>query len=125
MRDWNNNIVMMKSMDFAIRCIKLAKYLREKYKEFELASQIVRSGTSIGANIKEAQRGQSRADFRTKMNISLKEANETQYWLELLHRSDYLEDKEYKSIYNDCTELCRLLMSIVRATDKNKQNNSF
>lgn len=76
MRNLNDNIVVVKSMDFAIRCVKLAKLLRESYHEFDLASQILRSGTSIGANVREALRGQSRADFRAKMNISLREANE-------------------------------------------------
>ena len=86
MKDLNENIVAVKSMDFAVRCVKLAKFLRENYHEYDLASQILKSGTSIGANVREALRGQSRADFRAKMNISLREANETQYWIEMLRR---------------------------------------
>ena len=83
-----------------------------------MASQILKSGTSIGANVREALRGQSRADFRAKMSISLREANETQYWLELLMNVDYLSLKEYESMQYDCIELCKLLMSIVKSTSK-------
>jgi len=120
MKDVNDNIIVVKSMNFAIRCVKLARYLRENFHEYELASQIVRSGTSIGANVREALRGQGRADFRAKMNISLREANEAQYWLELLMRVDYLSEKEYQSMQDDYTELCKLLMSIVKTTEKSK-----
>lgn len=116
MKELSNNIVVTKSMDFAVRCVKLARFLRDNNQEYELGNQIVRSGTSIGANIREALRGQSRADFRAKMNISLREANETQYWLELPMRVGYLSDKEYQSLQHDCTESCKLLMSIVRTT---------
>ena len=121
MKDINENIVAMKSMSFAVRCVNLARYLREKYQEYDLASQILKSGTSIGANVREALRGQSRADFRAKMSISLREANETQYWLELLKNIDYLSLKEYESMQYDCIELCKLLMSIVKSTSK--ENN--
>ncbi len=116
MKELSSNIVVAKSMDFAVRCVKLARFLRDNNQEYELGNQIVRSGTSIGANIREALRGQSRADFRAKMNISLREANETQYWLELPMRVGYLSDKEYQSLQHDCTESCKLLMSIVRTT---------
>lgn len=116
MKDIGNNIIAVKTMGFAVRCVKLARYLRENYHEYELASQVLRSGTSIGANVREALRGQSRADFRAKMGISLREANETQYWLELLSNVDYLSEKEYQSLQDDCTELCKLLMSIVKTT---------
>jgi four helix bundle protein len=118
MKDINENIIAVKSMNFAVRCVKLARYLRENYHEHDLAGQILKSGTSIGANVREAQRGQSRADFHAKMNISLREANETQYWLELLMNVDYLSSKEYTSMQYDCTELCKLLMSIVKSTSK-------
>ena|SRR3712207_54276 len=121
MKDVNDNIIVVKSMNFAIRCVKLARYLRENFHEYELASQIIRSGTSIGANVREALRGQSRADFRAKMNISLREANEAQYWLELLMRVDYLSEKEYQSMQCNCTELCKLLMSIVKTTEKSQE----
>ena len=86
------NIVMNKSKAFAIRIIKLYKYLCETKNEYVLSKQILRSGTSIGANIKEAQSGQSRKDFKAKIYIAYKEASETEYWLELLHESDILED---------------------------------
>jgi four helix bundle protein len=117
-KDINENIVAVKSMNFAVRCVNLARYLRENYQEYDLASQILKSGTSIGANVREALRGQSRADFRAKMSISLREANETQYWLELLMNVDYLSTKEYNSLQYDCIELCKLLMSIVKSTSK-------
>ena len=123
MKDLNENIVAVKSMDFAVRCVKLAKFLRENYHEYDLASQILKSGTSIGANVREALRGQSRADFRAKMNISLREANETQYWIELLRRAGYLSEGEHQSIFNDCTSLCKLLMSIVKSTSQSIEND--
>ncbi len=123
MKDLNENIVAVKSMDFAVRCVKLAKFLRENYHEHDLASQILKSGTSIGANVREALRGQSRVDFRAKMNISLREANETQYWIELLRRVGYLSEGEYQSIFNDCTSLCKLLMSIVKSTSQSIEND--
>ena len=123
MKDLNENIVSVKSMDFAVRCVKLAKFLRENYHEYDLASQILKSGTSIGANVREALRGQSRADFRAKMNISLREANETQYWIELLRRAGYLSEGEHQSIFNDCTSLCKLLMSIVKSTSQSIEND--
>ena len=123
MKDSTENIVAVKSMDFAVRCVKLAKFLRENYHEYDLASQILKSGTSIGANVREALRGQSRADFRAKMNISLREANETQYWIELLRRAGYLSEGEHQSIFNDCTSLCKLLMSIVKSTSQSIEND--
>ncbi len=122
MKDINENVVAVKSMNFAVRCVNLARYLREKYQEYDLASQILKSGTSIGANVREALRGQSRADFRAKMSISLREANETQYWLELLMNVDYLSLKEYESLQYDCIELCKLLMSIVKSTLKENKS---
>ena len=79
-----NNIVLEKSMDFAVRIVRLYQFLCDSKKEFVMSKQVLRSGTSIGANLKEAMRGQSRADFCAKMNIALKEASETEYWLELL-----------------------------------------
>ena len=123
MKDLNENIVAVKSMDFAVRCVKLAKFLRENYHEYDLASQILKSGTSIGTKVREALRGQSRANFRAKMNISLREANETQYWIELLRRAGYLSEGEHQSIFNDCTSLCKLLMSIVKSTSQSIEND--
>ena len=109
---------MDKSKAFALRIIKLYKYLGQEHKEFVLSKQILRSGTSIGANAREAVRGQSTADFYAKFNIALKEAEETMYWLELLYESDYLEEAQFKSIYNDCKEVTKILMAIT----KNQKN---
>lgn len=116
-----DNVIVEKSKAFALRIIKLYKYLCNEKKEYILSKQILRSGTSIGANVKEAIRGQSKADFYAKMNIALKEASETEYWLELLHESDYIDDKSFNNIYSDCQELLKLLMSI---TKTQKGNNS-
>ena len=108
------NIVVNKSKAFALRIIKLYKYLQSEHKEFVLAKQILRSGTSIGANVKEAIRGQSKPDFYSKMNIALKEASETEYWLELLYESNYIDKTSFDSIYNDCQELLKLLVAITK-----------
>ena len=109
-----NNIIVVKSKAFAIRIVKLSKYLNDDKKEFVLSKQILKSGTSIGANVKEAIRGQSKADFYAKMNIALKEASETEYWLEILNETDYIDKGLFESIYSDCTELIKILMSITK-----------
>ena len=109
-----DNIIVDKSKAFALRIIRLYKYLKNEKSEFVLSKQLLRSGTSIGANVKEAIRGQSRADFYAKLNISLKEASETEYWLELLHESEYIEEKAFNSIYADCQELIKLLVAITK-----------
>lgn len=109
-----NNPVVDKSKAFALRIIKMYKYLTETKKEYILSKQVLRSGTSVGANIREGIRGQSKPDFYSKLNISLKEAEETLYWLELLYESDYLPEVEYKSIYSDCEEIVKLLVSITK-----------
>ena len=103
-----------KSFHFAIRVVKLVKLLNER-KAFVLSKQLLRAGTSIGANIAEAQHAQSRADFLSKMNIALKEASETEYWLRLLVATDYLTQAEFSSIYQDCDELIRILISSVKS----------
>ena len=110
------NVVEEKSFQLAIRIVRLYQYLRSKKKEFVLSKQLLRSGTSIGANIAEAQQAQSRADFLSKINISLKEAAETEYWLRLLRATDYLEEKEFQSIYDDCEQVKKLLVAIVKTT---------
>lgn len=110
----NCNVVETKSFEFAVRIVNLHKYLKSKKKEFTLAKQILRSGTSIGANIAEAQQAQSKADFIAKMSIALKETAETKYWLRLLLATEYLESKEFQSILFDCSELERLLVSILK-----------
>lgn len=110
------NVIVDKSKTFAVRIIRLYQYLGSEKKEYVLSKQLLRSGTSIGANVKEAIRGQSKADFAAKMNIALKEASETEYWLELLHETEYISSEQFKSINNDCTELLRLLTSIVKTS---------
>ena len=90
-----NITVEEKSFQFALRIVKLCNYLREEKREFILSKQLLRAGTSIGANIAEAQRGQSTADFAAKMSVALKECSETEYWLQLLYRTDYLTQKQY------------------------------
>lgn len=109
-----SNVIVDKSKAFALKIIKAYQYLIAEKKEFVLSKQMLRSGTSIGANVKEAIRGQSKADFYAKMNIALKEASETEYWLELLHESGYLPKDAFKSIYADCQEVLRILISITK-----------
>ena len=113
------NIIVDKSKLFAVRIIRLYQYLSEEKKEYILSKQLLRSGTSVGANVKEAIRGQSTPDFSAKMNIALKEISETEYWLELLNETDYLDEKQFQSIYTDCQEVLRILYSIVK-TSRNK-----
>lgn len=108
-----NNIVFEKSKAFAIRIVKLYRYLNEN-KEYVISKQILRSGTSVGANIAEGNYAQSRADFVSKMSIALKEAGETEYWLELLRDTRYITERQFTSIHNDCSELIKLLITIVR-----------
>jgi four helix bundle protein len=110
------NIIKEKSYNFALRIIKLYKYLSNDKKEYTLSKQILRSGTAIGAIIKEAIQAESTADFIHKLSMSNKEANETHYWLRLLRDSNYLSEKESKSIIIDCEELIKLLISIIKTT---------
>lgn len=110
------NLIIDKSKQFAIRIIRLYQHLNENNREFVLSKQILRSGTSIGANVREAVQAQSRKDFVSKMQIALKEASETEYWLELLHETDYLSDKEFESIYADCASINKILISIVKTS---------
>ena len=114
-----NSVVGDKSFCFAIRIVKLYKYLCDTKKEFVLSKQVLRSGTSIGANIQEALQGQSKKDFIMKMNIALKETSETKYWLRLLLATEILTEKEQKSIFGDCIELEKILTSIVKTTNNN------
>ena len=111
------NTVVEKSFDFAIRIVKLHQYLKHTKSEHVMSKQLLRCGTSIGANIAEAQYGQSKADFHTKMQIALKEASETSYWLRLLNRTDYLSEKEFKSLMHDTNELLRLLTAICKSSE--------
>jgi len=113
-----DNLIIIKSKAFAIKAIRLYQFLVDSKKEFVLSKQLLRCGTSIGANIREAHRGQSKKDFISKMNIALKEAAETEYWLELLHETDYIDTNAYESIYNDCNELNKLLIAIIKSSSK-------
>lgn len=110
------NVLMNKSYAFALRVIKLYKYLCAEQKEYVLSKQVLRSGTAVGALVKEAEHAQSKADFINKMNIALKEANETAYWLMLLKDSDYISVSAYESLYPESEELIRLLVSIVKTS---------
>lgn len=110
------NGVKEKSYAFAIRVVRLYKFLSSEKREFILSKQLLRSGTAIGALIKEAEHGQSKADFLHKMNIALKEANETEYWLILLMDTDYLSNEQFECMNKDSSEILRMLISIVKTT---------
>ncbi len=110
------NVIKEKSFAFALRIVKLYKYLCDTKKEFVLSKQLLRSGTSIGANIRESEHGQSKADFIHKISIALKETNETDYWLELLFQGGYLEEKMFLSIKQDCEEILKILTAIVKTS---------
>ena len=112
------NTVAEKSKGFALRIIKLYQHLSNENQEYIISKQLLRCGTSIGANIAESIRAESKPDFYHKLNIALKEAEETAYWLELLYMSDYIEERAYSSISQDCEELIRLLVAITK-TQKN------
>jgi len=114
------NIVKEKSFDFALKIVRLSQILINQKKEFVLSNQLLRAGTSIGANIRESEHAESLKDFIHKLSIALKEANETEYWIELLFRSDQIDDVVYKEIKNDITELLKLLTAILK-TSKSKQ----
>ena len=115
------NIVEYRSKKFAVRIVRLYQYLEREKREYVLSKQVLRSGTSIGANVKEALEGQSRADFIAKMSIALKEARETEYWLELLHETDYVSKEQYTSIEADCRELGKILTSIVKTSRETRK----
>ena len=110
------SIIGEKSKRFAIRIVRLYQYLQTEKKEFTLSNQLLRSGTSIGANLAEAEYAVSKRDFLQKISISLKEASETLYWLDLLFQTDYLSYQQYSSMKNDCAELLRMLTSAVKTT---------
>ena len=114
------NIVWTKSRAFAARIIKMQQYLCEQKHEYVLSKQVLRSGTSVGANVSDSVRAQSRADVFSKLNIALKEAQETQYWLTALHDGGYLTTKQFQSINDDCEELIRILVSITKTQNKDE-----
>ena len=115
-----SNVLLDKALVFAVRIVKLHRYLSEKKKERVLSNQILRSGTSIGANANEAIYGASKADFIAKLQISLKETAETEYWLRLLEASEYISDKECESLLADCLELKRILVATLNTAKKNQ-----
>lgn len=110
-----NNIVLEKSFEFAVKTVEIYKFLTKEKKEYVLSKQLLRSGTSIGANVQEATAAQSRKDFLSKMSIASKECRETLYWINLLKRTDYLNNPEYK---DNCEELVRIFTSIVKSTQE-------
>ena len=114
-KETENNIYEI-SRAFAIRIVKLYKYLKEEKSEYIISKQLFRSGTSIGANVFEGKNAQSRADFANKMNVALKEASESGYWIDLLHETHYLTDSEFDSINDECSRLIGVLTKIVKAT---------
>lgn len=116
----NDNIIENKSFQFAIRMVNLYKHLTLEKKEYVMSKQLLRCGTSVGANIAEGERGQTKADFYYKMSIALKEANETYYWLRLLHETNYLSEKEFVSLETDLKEIIALLIAICKTTQENQ-----
>ena len=116
------NAVKDKSFAFALRIVKLAKFLESKKKEFVLSKQVLRSGTAIGALVREAEHAESKADFIHKLSIALKEANETLYWLELLHQGEFIDKQSFQSIAGDSEELIKLLIAIVKTSKVSKRS---
>lgn len=114
-----DNVIKFKSFEFALRIVKLTKILIEDKREFVISKQLIRSGTAIGALVREAEQGESKKDFIHKLSIGLKEANETEYWLELLYKSGYLDENGFNSLSSDLKELLKLLTSIIK-TLKNR-----
>lgn len=108
------NILRDKSFAFAIRIVKLSQHIKSDHQQYVLSKQILRSGTAIGALIRESENASSKKDFIYKLNVALKEADETLYWLELLNRSGFLENKIFNSMENDCKELIKLLVSSLK-----------
>jgi len=115
------NVVRDKSFAFALRIVKLSKYLQTEKKEYVISKQVLRSGTAIGALVREAEHAQSKADFINKMSIALKEANETDYWIELLCQSGEINDESYQSIQPEIQELIKLLVAIVKTSKENNR----
>ena len=116
------NVLRVKSYSFALRIVKAYKYLIAEKKEFVLSKQLLRSGTSIGANVAEANQGQSRPDFISKLSIALKESVETEYWLNLLRDSEYLTPEQTQSLLDECRELIRILTSSIKTAKRPKRD---
>lgn len=117
------NLLIDKSIAFAVRMIKLQEYLIKNKKEKIISKQVLRSGTSIGANINEANYGQSKADFISKLHIALKETAETEYWIKLLSLSEYIEKNLSESLLNDCLEIKRILIASINTAKENNSKN--
>ena len=117
----DENIIENKSFQFAVRIVNLYKHLISDKKEYVMSKQLLRCGTSIGANVAEAERGQTKADFYSKLSIALKESHETYYWLRLLKTTEYLTEKEFVSIEKDIKEIIALLMAICKTTQQNQK----
>ena len=117
----SKSIVYSKAFSFSIRIVHLYKYLSEEKREWVLSRQVLRSGTSVGANVKEALYAQSKKDYISKMNIALKEAGETEYWIELLIETEYINEKLGKSLLEDCVEIIKMLVSIIKTSRNNGQ----
>jgi len=121
MSDQKDNIILDKSFKFAIRIVRLYQYLYNEKREFVLSKQILKSGTSIGANVEEAHGGISTPDFSNKISIAYKESKETKYWLRLLYETDYIDEKMFNSIIIDCEEINKILFSIIKSTRINRK----
>lgn len=117
------NIVKNKSFEFAIRVVKLYQFLCDHKKEFVLSKQLLRSGTSVGAMVREAEHAETKKDFIHKMAIAQKEINETMYWLELLQQTQYLNNEQFESVNNDALEIIKLITSIIKTSKTNIKNN--
>ena len=117
----DKNVLAEKTLNFAVRVVKCCHYLQEEKKDYIMSNQLLRSGTSIGANVHEAIYAQSKADFISKLGIALKEASETSFWLVLLHRTDYLEERVYLSLKSDIDEIIRITVSSIKTTRKNEK----
>lgn len=117
----SDSIAFIKAKNFSIRIIRLYQYICAQKKDFVIAKQILRSGTSIGANLAESKHASSKADFLNKIYIALKECSETLYWLELLKATDFLTEKEFTSIYSECEELEKMLTSTTKTLEAKKK----
>ena len=116
------NVVKVKSFAFAVRVVKLYQYLCTEKREFVLSKQLLRSGTSVGAMVREAEHAESKTDFKHKMGIAQKEINESIYWLELLKETEYVTQEQFESIYADAIEIIKLITSIIKTTKANINN---
>ena len=119
-KELEDNVTFTKALDFAVRIVNLYKFLRDEKDETVMSKQVLRSGTSIGANISEALAAESKEDFIHKFSISFKEGNETKFWLLLLHRTQFITDKQFESLLTDCQELRKIMGATIRTAKKNR-----